>query len=192
MQDAAIRQKVLPLKYDSFYSLFGTFLAGSEQLTRFVGNSPLNSDDNPVVVFRAPRFVYSTPTAPQERLLSLVEELSPADPETILTEYVTEEDYLARDRLKAYWEARNSFLTVGAGIEQTRDVRKLYEAAKEPLLEVVRKSLDFSPAYYPLLAIAYEMYPQDKEASYQLLSDLIRANPMRPEAGVLRQKIFEN
>ena len=77
-------------------------------------------------------------------------------------------------------------------IEQTNDVKKLYESAREPLLAVVRKSLDFSPAYYPLLTIAYEIYPHDRDASYQLLTDLMRANPMRREADILRSKIFVN
>jgi spermidine synthase len=183
---------VQKLKYDSFYSLFGTFLAGKNQLIEFSADSPLNTDDNPVVVFRAPQFVYSKPAPAHERLLALVDELSPADPGNVLIDYITEEDLLARDRITAYWEARNAFLHAGVNIEQTNDVKKLYETAREPLLKVVRKSLDFSAAYYPLLAIAYEIYPHDQDASYQLLTDLMRANPMRREAGILRSKIFVN
>jgi spermidine synthase len=185
-----IQQKVLPLKYDSFYSLFGTFLAGRRQLEHFSAGSPLNTDNHPVVLFRAPRFVYGNPVPAGERLLSLVDVLSPPDPEAILAPHVTEEDYLARERLLAYWRARNSFLRAGADIEQTADVRQLYAAVREPLLEVVRQSLDFSAAYFPLLSIAYEIYPVDREASYRLLSDLMRVNPMRREAYVLRSRLF--
>jgi spermidine synthase len=52
--------------------------------------------------------------------------------------------------------------------------------------------VDFSAAYFPLISIAYEIYPLDREASYRLLSDLERANPLRPEAGVLKRKLFAN
>lgn len=190
MRDKTIREKVLPLKYDSFYSLFGTLLAGKKQLEAFTADSPLNTDEHPVVLFKAPLFVYGEPEPPQNRLLALVAALSPADPTDVLAEYVTEEDYWAPERLTAYWQARNSFLRVGAGIEKTGDVKKLFQTASQPLLEVVRESQDFTAAYFPLLSIAYEMYPIDQDASYQLLSDLVKANPTRREASRLRRKLF--
>jgi len=77
-------------------------------------------------------------------------------------------------------------------IEKTGDVVKLYETASKPLLKVVKKSVDFSAAYFPLLSIAYDIYPYDREASYQLLIDLARANPRRREADILRHRIFVN
>ncbi|MBM9512415.1 fused MFS/spermidine synthase [Desulfogranum marinum] len=190
MRDPAIRKKVLPLKYDSFYSLFGTFLAGNASLKEYSGGASINSDDHPVVIYQAPRFLYSEQEPPYTRLISLVNELGPASPEDILADYITEEDYLAKERLQAYWKARNSFLLAGTKIEKTRDVQKLYESAREPLLAVIRQSLDFSAAYYPLLSIAYEIYPYNRDASYQLLNDLIRVNPMKREAALLQQKIF--
>lgn len=90
LQDEQVRRKVLPLKYDSFYSLFGTFLAGSDQLEAFCGESPLNTDDQPLVLFRAPHFVASDSVTPGERLLALVHELSPPNPEAILAPPVSE------------------------------------------------------------------------------------------------------
>ncbi|MDY6849957.1 MAG: spermidine synthase [Thermodesulfobacteriota bacterium] len=190
LRDEEVRRRVLPLKYDSFYSLFGTFLAGDAQLRKFSAAAPLNTDEHPVVLFRAPRFVYGDPAQPHARLMDLVTALSPADPDAILAPYVTEEDYLARERLAAYWRARDSFLRIGGEIEQTGDLRALYEQVREPLLTVVRESVDFSAAYFPLLTIAYEMYPLDRDASYLLLSDLMRANPMRREAYALRERLF--
>lgn len=80
LQDEQVRSKALTLKYDSFYSLFGTFLAGSDQLEAFCGDSPLNTDDQPLLLFRAPHFVASDSGPPGERLLALVRELSPPDP----------------------------------------------------------------------------------------------------------------
>ena len=176
--------------YDSVYSLLGTFMAGSVQLRELAGDSPLNTDENPVVLFQAPRFVYREPEPPRERLSALLATFFPPDPEAILAEVITEEDYLARSRLPAYWTARDKFLTLGMDIERTRDVVKLYRQAGDPLLDVVRKSVDFSAAYFPLVSIAYDLYPHDREASYRLLLDLERASPLRPEAGILRRRLF--
>jgi spermidine synthase len=176
--------------YDSIYSLLGTLLAGSQELAEFVEGSPLNTDNHPVVLFQAPRFVYGSPEPAHERLLALIETFPSPDPEGILAEIITEEDMLARERLPDYWRARNSFLQVGINIEKTGNVVQLYEKVSEPLLKVVKKSVDFSAAYYPLLSIAYDIYPYDRKASYQLLTDLSRANPRRPEAAILRKRLF--
>jgi spermidine synthase len=191
LRDPSVRDRVLSLGYDSVYSLLGTFLADNRQLAEFAAGSPLNTDNFPVVLLRAPRFVYEKQATPADRLITLLDGFFPADPETVLADYITEEDYLARDRLAAYWRARNSYMKTGVGIEPTADVRTLYSKAREPLLAAVRTSPDFSAAYFPLLSIAYEIYPYDRDASYQLLSDLVRANPMRREAFLLRWKLFE-
>lgn len=190
LQDNVLRQKVMALKYDSFYSLFGTFLAGSDALRKYTDSAPLNTDDHPVVLFNAPRFVYNKATPPHERLLSLLDELSPADPEAVLSSVSTEEDYLARERILNYWLARDAFLRAGVNIKPSKDVKTMYENVREPLLAVVRKSIDFSSAYYPLLSIAYELFPVDQDSSEQLLKDLEKANPMKREAFLLRSKLF--
>lgn len=177
--------------FDSIYSLLGSYLAGKNELKAYTADSRINTDNRPVVLFEAPLLLYSESKKPRENLLTLMEALSPADPESILDEVVTEEDLLARDRLAAYWTARDSFLKVGMGVERTRDVVKLHGTVSQPLLKVVRQSIDFSAAYYPLLSIAYDLYPFDRDASEQLLLDLDKANPMRREAAFLHHKLFK-
>jgi spermidine synthase len=186
----SLRSHVAGFGYDSIYSLLGTFMAGSDTLHQYVGKGPINSDAFPVVLFRAPLFVYEDPKPAHHRLLALLDAFGPPDPETILAEVVTEEDLVARTRLSAYWNARDHFLELGTKIDRTKDVARLYDTASQPLLEVVRKSVDFSAAYFPLISIAYDLYPHDRDASHQLLRELERANPMRPEAGILRQRLF--
>ncbi|MDZ7582436.1 MAG: hypothetical protein U5R30_18090 [Deltaproteobacteria bacterium] len=75
-------------------------------------------------------------------------------------------------------------------VARTDDVARLHAAASTPLLSVIRKYIDLSAAYYPLISIAYDLYPYDRDASYRLLRDLERANPLKPEAGILRQRLF--
>jgi spermidine synthase len=117
---------------------------------------------------------------------------SSPDPESILAKVITEEDHVARLRLAAYWSARDNFLKLGTTIDRTKEVTRLYATASQALLNVVRQSLDFSAAYFPLISIAYELYPYDRDASHQLLRALERANPMRPEARILRKRLFVN
>ena len=186
------RRHMAGFGYDSIYSLLGTFMADAAALKNFVSDSSINSDDRPVVLFDAPQFVYNAQEPAQTRLLALLNAFSSPDPESILAEVITEEDYMARSRLSNYWTARNGFLELGANIQRTRDVTRLYETTSAPLLNIVRESIDFSAAYFPLISIAYELYPYDREASRQLLQNLEKANPMRREAGVLRRKLFVN
>uniref|UniRef100_UPI0040576613 spermine/spermidine synthase domain-containing protein n=1 Tax=Candidatus Electrothrix sp. TaxID=2170559 RepID=UPI0040576613 len=190
LSSKGMRHMATSFGYDSGYSLLGTFLAGHAELRKYTAASPINTDAHPVVLFQAPRFAYSNPASPHTRLLALIAAFEQPDPETVLAEAITEEDMFARERLPAYWRARNSFLRVGVDVQRPRNVRQLYEQVSDPLLKVVRKSIDFSAAYYPLLSIAYDLYPEDQEASRHLLSKLERANPTRREAFVLRQRLF--
>jgi spermidine synthase len=188
----SFRRHMTGFGYDSIYSLLGTFMADSTSLRRYAGDGPLNTDAFPAVLFGAPRFVYGNPGPPQQRLMALIDAFSPPDPESILAAVVTEEDHIARTRLSAYWAARDSFLALGTQVDRTADATRLYRTTSEPLLAVVRRSVDFSAAYFPLISIAYDIYPHDRDASYELLSALERANPMRPEARLLKQRLFVN
>lgn len=190
VQGKGFRNAMARFGYDGIYSLLGTFMADGGTLQEFSADSPLNTDANPIVSYRAPRFVYGPEEPAAKRLKTLLTAFSQPDPETILSPIITEEDYLARSRLPAYWAARNRFLEVGMQTEQSTDVRRLYATISDPLLSVVRMSIDFSAAYYPLVSIAYDIYPYDQDASYQLLRKLERANPLKREAGILRQRLF--
>lgn len=190
LSEGGMRRYMAGFGYDSVYSLLGTFMAGSDTLNQFTGQGPINTDESPVVLFRAPSFVYGQQEPASQRLLTLLETFSTPDPESILAEVVTEEDSVARLRLSSYWSARDSYLKLGTIIDRTKDVIRLYETASKPLLEIVRESYDFSAAYFPLISIAYELFPYDRDASYQLLRDLEKANPMRREASTLRRRLF--
>jgi spermidine synthase len=61
-------------------------------------------------------------------------------------------------------------------------VRRLLAQVREPLLDVIRMSPDFDPAYRPLLAMARSIMNVDQAAGTKLLLQLAAANPARPEA----------
>ena len=41
------------------FSLLGSFIAGPRALARFAADAPLNTDDHPVVAYRAPHITYA-------------------------------------------------------------------------------------------------------------------------------------
>src|SRR5262249_35896485 len=55
-------------------ALLGSFIAGPRSLARFAGDAPLNTDDHPVVAYRAPRITYAADSLPRDRLITLLHE----------------------------------------------------------------------------------------------------------------------
>jgi spermidine synthase len=62
------------------------------------------------------------------------------------------------------------------------DARRMLEQVREPLLEVLRLSPEFRPAYDPLLRLSAALAKSDPAAARRLLTQLIQVQPARPEA----------
>ncbi|HEY5756272.1 MAG TPA: hypothetical protein VIU34_10625, partial [Steroidobacter sp.] len=92
-------------------------------------------------------------------------------------------------RLHAYWTARNKFIEAGRNVRPTSDVRDMLAQVKDPLLEVLRISPDFRPAYDPLVRMAAALAGTDSAAARSLLSELQQVQPDRPEAARLLSEI---
>jgi spermidine synthase len=159
-------------------ALLGGFVAGPASLARFAGNSALNTDDHPVVAYRAPRITYAPDSLARDRLLALLRELTIAPGELI--DAATDSDWSAR--LQAYWSARDRFIAAGRAVQPTPDVRRMLSQVRQPLLTVLRTSPDFRPAYDPLLRMALALAGSDTAGARQLLGELARVQPARPEA----------
>jgi spermidine synthase len=162
-------------------SLFGSFVAGPDALARFAGDSLVNTDDRPIVAYRAPRITYAPTSSPDERLLSLLSELhaKPLEATSVL-DAGSEPSW--RGRLTAYWRARDGFLRAGQGVHASADVRQMLTQVREPLLGVLRVSPDFRPAYDPLIRMAAQLSRTDPEQARALFTELAQVQPARPEA----------
>jgi spermidine synthase len=150
-------------------AVLGSELAGPATLARWSAPAPLNTDDHPVVAYLAPRATYEPEATPAERLLSLLaawEEGQPA----------------SADRVAAYRRARTAFLRAGLGVLPSADPARMLQQVREPLLDVLRLSPDFEPAYQPLLRLAVAWHPADPAGSEALLQDLARVAPAAPGA----------
>jgi len=166
------------------FALFGSFVAGPKALARFAGNAAANTDDHPVVAYRAPRITYAPESLPRDRLIALLHELS-IEP----AEIVAKTDVDWQRRLIAYWAARNRYLEAGKDVHPAANVRDMLAQVREPLLSVLRISPDFRPAYDPLLRMALAFADMDAVAARSLLTELARIQPRRSEAELALSQI---
>jgi spermidine synthase len=161
------------------FSLLGSFIAGPDFLVKFSSAAPLNTDDRPIVAYRAPSITYAPSSAPRDRLVELLHDAE-IDPAQLLAD-TAQPNWSSR--LAAYWAARNRFIAAGRDVHPSSDVREMLAQVQEPLLSVLHTSPDFRPAYDPLLRMAMALSRIDRNAARSLLSELQQAQPARPEAG---------
>lgn len=167
------------------FSLLGSFIAGPRFLAQFGAEAPLNTDDRPIVAYRAPTITYAPSSTPRERLLELLHDAR-ITPDELLTN-APQAGWSTR--LAAYWTARSQFIAAGINVRPSSDVREMLAQVREPLLNVLHASPDFRPAYDPLLRMAAALGRMDREAARSLLIELQRAQPARPEAGELLREL---
>jgi spermidine synthase len=156
--------------FDDELALLGTFFAGPAALRRFAGDAPLNTDDHPIVSYRAPRITYAADSTPAGRLIELLESVN-LEPEEVLGPGV---DDAWSKRLAAYWRARDQFLAFGRNVRPSADVRQMLGQVQEPLLEILRLSPEFQPARGPLVQMADALAELDPQAAHALRLDLER------------------
>jgi spermidine synthase len=160
------------------YAVFGSFVAGARALKAFAAQAPLNTDDHPVVIYGAPRVTYEPSSRPRDRLIDLLHQVG-IEPRELIA---PSQDEQFNARLRAYWSARNRFIEAGREVRPSDDVQQMLAQVRTPLLEVLRISPDFRPAYDPLLQMAQVLMTIDSDAARELLDELQRIQPERSEA----------
>ncbi|WP_236580394.1 fused MFS/spermidine synthase [Rubrivivax sp. A210] len=168
------------------WALLGGFVAGPHALARLADGAPVNTDDLPVVAYRAPRLIYANDSLPRDRLLELLAGFSLGAAELVDTP-ATAADLR---RLQAYWRARDGFIAAGRHVRPAGDARQMLAQVREPLLAALRTSPDFRPAYDPLLRLAAALARSDEAAARALLHELVRVQPQRGEAEKLLIQLF--
>jgi spermidine synthase len=169
---------VRPLGFESGIDIWGQYLGGPRALANYAGNGPTNTDDYPFVTFDAERNVRALSAPPWSLLLSAIRSIR-TEPDELLSG--GDLDDLTK-RLPPYWAARNRFLEAGAALRGEPRGRALIDAAAPGLLETLRLSPEFDPAYQPLLSMAQMLAASDRDAARQLLGSIVSAAPRRPEA----------
>jgi spermidine synthase len=177
---APLPERLAGIGLEDELAVLGSFVAGPSALRRLAGNAAVNTDDRPVVAYRAPRLTYAPDSLPRDRLLLLLRELSgDLRPEELLR---STPDQSWTRRLAAYWAARDRFIASGRDVRPSPSVTDMLAQVREPLLSVLRISPDFRPAYDPLLSMATALAGSDASGARTLLTELTRIQPARGEA----------
>lgn len=183
---AAIKAVARPIGFEAPMDLLGQYLGGPRALSAFAGAGPRNTDDYPFVTFDASRNVKAL-TAPPWALLRAVTQAMKPD----ATELLAAPDRAAlAGRLAAYWRARDRFLEAGAALPGDPRGQALIEAATPGLLDALRLSSEFDPAYGPLIGMAQSLLVSDRAAAVRLLHEINDAAPSRGEARALLSRAF--
>jgi spermidine synthase len=166
-------------------AVLGSLIAGPKALARFAGPAALNTDDRPLVTYLAPRVTYAPDSLPRERLFSLLAELGDEERELL----VPLTDRAWQLRLSAYFRARDRYLESGRHVRPAARVEDMLAQVEAPLLDVLRISPDFRPAYDPLFGMAKALARSDISRSRALLAELARLQPARAEAPELLSQL---
>lgn len=187
LRNPAIGSVVRPLGFEAPIDLLGQYLGGPHALSAFAGEGPRNTDDYPFVTFDARRNVRALTAAPWSRLLAVTKDIRP-DPNELLARGAGHDALGAR--LEAYWAARNRFLEAGASLPGDPRGAALIEAASPGLIDALRLSSEFDPAYAPLMGMARSLLGSDRAAAARLLRRINEAAPSRREARDLLLREF--
>ncbi|SEM43416.1 spermidine synthase [Bradyrhizobium sp. OK095] len=187
LRDPATARIVQPLGFETPIDLLGQYLAGPHALSAFAGEGPRNTDDYPFVTFDARRNVRALTAAPWSLLLAVTKEIRP-DPNELVAR-AAERDSMGA-RLNAYWAARNRFLEAGASLPGEPRGVALIEAASPGLIDALRRSPEFDPAYGPLMGMARSLLGSDRAAAARLLRKINEVAPSRREARDLLLREF--
>jgi spermidine synthase len=182
----AVRSVVQRIGFDAPMDLLGQYLGGPHALSAFAGIGPRNTDDYPFVTFDAESNVQALTAPPWSLLLAVTRAMRP-DPAELVAESKRE---AMTPRLIAYWRARDRFLEAGAALPGDPRGAALIAAASPGLLDALRLSPEFDPAYGPLIAMARSLLASDRTAAARLLHAIDAAAPSRDEARELLAREF--
>ena len=159
------------------WAVLGSALASNRNLRRWVGDAPINTDDHPVISYRAPWDTYAPPSTPRQRVSQLLEALEPDAPGWLPR---NADDTVAR--LQSYWTTRNRYLQAGLQIAPSPDPFVMLDRLEPLMLDLLRASPDFQPARDPLLGLANAVRRIDPGRSQAVLNALQSIQP-QPRIG---------
>jgi spermidine synthase len=175
---APLPPRIAGIGLEDEFAVLGSFVAGPAALKRLAGDAAANTDDHPIVAYRAPRITYAPDSQPRDRLFTLLNEVT-IEPSELIAPTT---DATWPQRLAAYWLARDRFIATGRDVRPSPRVQEMLAEVREPLLAVLRISPDFRPAYDPLFAMATALARSDLSDARGLLTELSRIQPARGEA----------
>jgi spermidine synthase len=161
--------------------LFGCLLADAGTLASYAADAPLNTDDQPRVIFEAPHASYRRDSQPGEQLLVLLKAWRP-DLHSVFVAGASAEQIV--QRVQNFIIARDLYLRglLAEGEQQLPEALDFYLAGS-------RASADFTWGYARCLTIAKLFARSDPERARVLLERLIEAQPAQAAARELLEQL---
>jgi len=176
IESPLLAQRLQSLALGDSLRLLGNLLAGPAELESFARGARTNTDDNSAVLFGAPAFTYRNHAKPYGTLLALLD-VPPANTATVLG--------FDSPALNSFMAARNVFLR---GLIDEAEGR--IDAAFARYVESARISADFTAGYARVITAAAADAKANPSHSRKLLEQLVEAQPARPVAKQLLDKLF--
>jgi spermidine synthase len=183
IHDQGLREQLREEQLRDAFHLFGCYVAGPKSLRRFCEGTALNTDDQPLVLFGAPAAQPSD--RPGARLLKLLDSLTSDPGEQIDTRAASATEFTVR--LGQFVRARDAYLR---GLAAQGDGQHVQAA--DAFLESARLSPEFTMGYAQCVTWALQQFKSDPGAARKLLERLIEAQPSRPTAGELLQRLQQD
>ncbi len=158
------------------WAVLGSALASNRSLRRWVADAPVNTDDHPVISYRAPWDTYAPPSTPRQRMSQLLDTFEPD-----ARGWLPRDDAAIVARLQSYWSIRNRYLQAGLQIAPSPDPVVMLDRLEPLMLDLLRASPDFQPARDPLLGLANAVKPIDAARSQSVLNAL---QSIQPASGI--------
>jgi spermidine synthase len=176
-----VQEALTRLSLGDSVRFFGNLAADRNDLRTFSAGAPMSTDDNPRVTFMAPRRNYERTANPSASLFAL---LQAARPDVARTLGLNESEHSFVSAITDYMRARNVYL---AGLAAYANGGR--DEAIAAYVESARISRDFTAGYAQCLSIAAIWAQSDPGRARQLLQTLIQAQPERPAAGNMLNRI---
>jgi spermidine synthase len=183
VREASLLEQLKPLALTDDFQLLGCLLSSSGGLRRLAEGAEINTDDRPVVIYRAPRFTYLRHATAYGRLMALLDRQL-ADPEELVETHADSGTLEFVRQLRNFIHARDVYLR-GLVFETENRMSE----AVDRYVESARRSPAFSTGYARCLTIAVQQSATDPKAARALLERLVEAQPERPVARELLQRL---
>ena len=185
VQDQGYKKVLKGLFLSHGVRLFGSVVADTQTLRQYAGQGMINTDDFPLVAFKAPIFTSQMNATSYGRLKTLLDRCSVSVVDLIGSNS-SQEPCDFSERLTRFIEARDLYLH---GLFAAREGNNAQ--AFDHFIQSVRTSDDFTQAYAHCLSIARQSVAQEPQMVHRLLLRVIDARPDRNEARVLFKRFFD-
>ncbi len=159
---------------------FGNLVADARDLRGFSHMAPVNTDENQRVTFMAPKLSYRQNAKAHASLFALLRASTP-DVKQVL--HLPDAEISFASRISAYMAARDVYLR--GLVLYSED----HEDAINAYLESARLSKDFTAGYAHCLSIASVLANSEPARAKEILEKLIEAQPERPVAREMLQRL---